>query len=129
VPEFGAALAAVGDNLVGFVYGVPLTDTTWWQGFREPVPTELVQEWPGRTFAVIDLGVQQQWRRDGAGRRLLQLLLDSRSEERATLAVRPQIADAHAFYAALGGWDLVGRQDTPGMVSPEFDIYVRVMNP
>jgi GNAT superfamily N-acetyltransferase len=125
-PGFGCALADSTAGLVGFVYGSTLsTGTSWWQGFRDPVPDELVRERPGRTFAVIDLGVLAGWRRHGVGRRLLEVLLAARGEQRATLAVRPEIAEAHAFYAAIGGWQLVGRQDTPGMVSPEFDIYVR----
>ncbi|WP_353963920.1 GNAT family N-acetyltransferase [Nocardia implantans] len=85
----------------------------------------MTQEWPGRTFAVIELAVRESARRHGLGRRLLDILLDSRPEQRATLAVQSQAADAHAFYRAIGSWHLVGRQDTPTFVSPEFDIYVR----
>jgi len=68
-------------------------------------------------------------RRQGLGRRLLTTLLGGRPEQRATLAVQPQVAGSHAFYAAIGGWELIGRQDTPGYVSSEFDIYVRTLNP
>ncbi|WP_024800448.1 GNAT family N-acetyltransferase [Nocardia sp. BMG51109] len=125
-PTFGIALARTPDDLVGFVYGVGLKpDGPWWDGFQQPVPDDLVREWDGRTFAVIDLAVQQNWRRRGLGRRLLDVLSSSRPEERATLAVQPQAADSHAFYAAVGEWRSVGRQDTPGYVSSQFDIYVR----
>ncbi|MEU2089615.1 GNAT family N-acetyltransferase [Nocardia beijingensis] len=125
-PGFGVALAKSHDALIGFVYGTTLTtDTGWWEGFQQQVPPEITQEWPGRTFAVIDLAVQESARRHGIGRRLLDMLLDSRPEQRATLAVQPQAEDAHAFYRAIGGWHLVGRQDTPALVSPEFDVYVR----
>ncbi|MBF6229166.1 GNAT family N-acetyltransferase [Nocardia abscessus] len=125
-PGFGIALAEARDTLVGFVYGTTLTTSTgWWNGFQQPVSPEVTREWPGRTFAVIDLAVQGSARRHGIGHRLLDILLDSRSEQRATLAVQPQAEDTHAFYRAIGGWHLVGRQDTPAFVSPEFDIYIR----
>lgn len=125
-PGFGIALAECRDTLVGFVYGTTLTTaTSWWDGFQQPVSPDVTREWPGRTFAVIDLAVQKSARRLGIGRRLLDTLLDSRSEQRATLAVQPQAEDTHAFYRAIGGWHLVGRQDTPASVSPEFDVYIR----
>ncbi|WP_051162917.1 GNAT family N-acetyltransferase [Nocardia brevicatena] len=126
-PGFGIALAVSDqDSLIGFVYGSTLSpDAGWWDGFRQPVPAEVICEWPGRTFAVIDLAVEASNRRRGIGRRLLDTLLDSRPEQRATLAVQPQADGSHAFYHAIGGWRLVGRQDTPAFVSPEFDIYIR----
>ncbi|WP_280255287.1 GNAT family N-acetyltransferase [Nocardia wallacei] len=124
-PTFGTAFATIAGELVGFVYGIALKpDTNWWNGFREPVADDMTREWTGRTFAVIDLAVRNDWRRKGIGRRLLGTLLSTRPEERTTLAVQPQAAGSHAFYAAIGGWQLVGRQDTPSYVSSQFDIYV-----
>jgi ribosomal protein S18 acetylase RimI-like enzyme len=93
------------------------------------VPAEVTREWSGRTFAVIDLAVELSARQQGIGRRLLDTLLDSRPEQRATLAVQPQAEGSHAFYRAVGGWHLVGRQDTPALVSPQFDIYIRALKP
>ncbi len=125
-PGFGITLAESRERLVGFVYGTTLsTSTGWWDGFQQPVSPDVTREWPGRTFAVIDLAVQESERRHGIGRRLLDILLGSRPEQRATLAVQPQAEDTHAFYRAVGGWRFVGRQDTPAFVSPEFDIYIR----
>ncbi|MEU2176843.1 GNAT family N-acetyltransferase, partial [Nocardia sp. NPDC019219] len=105
--------------------GLHFEERRQWDGFQQPVSPDVTREWPGRTFAVIDLAVQKSARRLGIGRRLLDTLLDSRSEQRATLAVQPQAEDTHAFYRAIGGWHLVGRQDTPASVSPEFDVYIR----
>jgi GNAT superfamily N-acetyltransferase len=100
--------------------------TNWWEGFETPVPDNVTREWAGRTFAVIDLAVQREWRRRQIGRRLMNLLLDSRAEERATLAVQPQ-TESHTFYAAIGGWSVVGRQYVPdaGYVHDRFDIYAK----
>src|SRR6266545_7128835 len=88
-PTFGLVTAQAGDELVGFAYGVRLAPTTgWWQGFEEPLPAELVAEHEGRTFALIDLAVAEAYRGQGLGKRLLDLLLGSRDEERVTLCVQ-----------------------------------------
>ncbi len=121
---FGVATASAGDELVGFAYGHRLPPTTrWWQGFLEPVPAELATEYDGRTFAIIDVAVRPGWRRQGIGRRLLDTLLASRSEERATLAVQPWAEESHIFYKRLG-WHYVGRlPGVAGESAPFFDIY------
>ena len=129
-PDFGAALAFARRDLTGFAYGQALSvDTNWWEGFVERVPADMTMERPGRTFAVIDLAVREDQRRTGVGRRLMDTLLSTRREERATLAVQPQAAESHAFYAAVGGWELVGRQHVPnsGFVHDQFDIYVKAL--
>jgi ribosomal protein S18 acetylase RimI-like enzyme len=123
---FGLTTAQAGaGELVGFAYGVALRpDTRWWQGSTEPLPRELTEEWPGRTFALIDLAVAIKWRRHGIGRGLLDLLLGSQREQRATLSVQPAAAETKAFYERLG-WQLVGRvAGAPGESSPWYDLYV-----
>jgi len=124
-PTFGIATAEAAGRLVGFAYGYTLTPATrWWQNFHQPLPADVSQEWQDRTFALIDLAVEAAWRGQGIGRRLVQCLLDDRSEERATLSVQPTAVDAQAFYARLG-WQKVGRKEMPpGAVSPQFDVYV-----
>jgi len=124
-PSFGIAVAEAGDQLVGFAYGYTLRpDTQWWQNFTEPVPDDVAREWPGRTFALIDLAVDEAWRGQGLGRQLTETLLASRTEQRATLSVQPTATDTQAFYVHLG-WEKVGRkQMPPGVVSPFFDVYV-----
>ena len=127
-PSFGAALAFTGGDLAGFVYGQSLrAKTRWWEGFVVAVPDEVIEEWSGRTFAVIDLAVRAGLQRRGVGRGLLETLLTSRRESRATLAVQPQAPGPHAFYAAIGGWELLGRQHVPneGYVHSDFDIYIK----
>lgn len=124
-PDSAITLAETAGELVGFCYGVPMrVGGRFWDGFREPVPEAITTEWPGRTFFVIELAVRQSWRRHGIGRRLLTAALAGRPEERAALSTPIQPEDSHLFYRALG-WTLVGRQDTPGLILPEFDIYVR----
>jgi ribosomal protein S18 acetylase RimI-like enzyme len=124
-PSFGIATGEVERQLVGFAYGYTLPSTTrWWQGFQQALSAELTEEREGRTFAVIDLAVHERWRTQGVGRQLVDTLLGSRSEERATLCVQPTATAAQAFYDRLG-WQKVGRKDMPPhAVSPAFDVYV-----
>jgi ribosomal protein S18 acetylase RimI-like enzyme len=129
-PSFGIATAETGDQLVGFAYGYTLRpDTQWWQNYLEPVPDEVAHEWPGRTFALIDLAVDERWRGHGLGRKLTEVLLASRTEQRATLSVQPTATGTQAFYVHLG-WHRVGRKRMPpGIVSPFFDVYVVELRP
>ena len=109
---------------MGFAYGLALKpDTPWWSGMIEPLPDELTAEWNGRTFAIIDMAVREDYRKRGIGRTLLVALLASRSEQRATLTVQPVATDTEEFYDHLG-WQRVGTTKAPaGAVSPFFDVY------
>jgi ribosomal protein S18 acetylase RimI-like enzyme len=124
-PTFGLVTAEADGQLVSFAYGYTLpTNTRWWDGFQEPLPVELTQKREGWTFALIDLAVHREWRGQGIGRQLVDVLLSVRSEQRATLCVQPSATDAQAFYDRLG-WQKVGRKDMPAdAVSPSFDVYV-----
>ena len=124
-PSFGIATAERGGQLVGFAYGYTLpSNTKWWTEFTHPIPSGLGDEQEGRTFALIDLAVRSSSRRQGLGRRLVDTLLASRREERATLSVQPAATETHSFYRNLG-WTKVGTKNMPeGVVSPFSDIYV-----
>jgi ribosomal protein S18 acetylase RimI-like enzyme len=124
-PTFTLVTAEAADELVGFAYGMALRpDTQWWSGMTEPLPDELTAEWKGRTFAIIDVAVREDYRKQGIGRALLDALLASRPEQRATLTVQPVAADTKEFYEHLG-WQRVGTTKAPeGAVSPFFDVYL-----
>lgn len=124
-PTFTLVTAEAAGELVGFAYGVALRpDTQWWSGTAEPLPYELTTEWNGRTFAIIDLAVREDYRKRGIGRALLDVLLASRPEQRATLTVQPVATDTKEFYEHLG-WQQVGATKAPdGAVSPFFDVYL-----
>jgi GNAT superfamily N-acetyltransferase len=124
-PTFGLVTAETGSDLIGFAYGVALPpDTKWWAGMAEPLPDELTAEWSGRTFAVIDLAVREDYRKRGIGRALLDTLLGNRREERTTLTVQPVATDTKEFYAYLG-WRRLGTTQAPvGAVAPFFDVYL-----
>jgi ribosomal protein S18 acetylase RimI-like enzyme len=129
-PTFGIATAEAAGQLIGFGYGYTLRpDTRWWANFTEPLPEELTRERPHRTFALIDLAVHQAWRSKGIGRQLTEILIASRTEQRATLSVQPTATDTQAFYVHLG-WRKAGQKRMPpGVVSPLFDIYTLELRP
>jgi len=123
-PGFALTEARHGGYLVGYASGMPLRpSTSWWRGLTTPLPDEVTDERPGRTFALTELLVRASWRRQGIGRDLHELLLDGRPEERATLTVPPGAGAAQAAFRSWG-WRKVGRTrgDEPG--GPMLDVLV-----
>jgi ribosomal protein S18 acetylase RimI-like enzyme len=126
-PGFLLATARHGGYLVGFTAGMPLRpSTSWWRDMTTPLPGDVTAEYPGRTFALVDLLVRSSWRRQGIGRALHQMILQGRGEERATLAVLPTATPAQSAFHSWG-WGKVGRTraDRPG--SPLLDVLVRTL--
>jgi len=107
---FRLAVARDGDLITGFAYGVPLASTTpWWDALTDVrLSDDCTREDGRRTFAVIELAVREQHRRQGIARALHAALLRDNPAERLTLAVRPEAEPAVALYAALG-YRVVGR--------------------
>jgi GNAT superfamily N-acetyltransferase len=124
--SFGIAIATHNDQLIGFAYGVTLSpDTGWWSGLPEDVSDDITTECPGRTFALIDFAVREDWRGKGIGRELHDRLLASRPEERATLTVQPTAIETHRIYYHWG-WQKVGQLKAAyGAPAPFFDVFVR----
>jgi len=123
-PGFVLATARRGGYLVGYAAGMPLRpSTSWWRDLTTPLPEDMTAEYPGRTFALIDVVVRAAWRRQGIGRALHQLILASRPEERATLTVLPAATPAQSAFHSWG-WRKVARShaDQPG--SPISDVLV-----
>jgi GNAT superfamily N-acetyltransferase len=108
-PGFRLSVAHDGGQVVGYVFGHELgASTRWWEGARTPMGG-LVEEWKGRTFAVIEFAVLAPYRRRGIGRGLHDRLLDGVTTERVTLLVRREAAAAPARAAyASWGYQVVG---------------------
>jgi GNAT superfamily N-acetyltransferase len=112
-------------ELTGLAFGVTLQPSTpWWHNLVEPLPEEVTEERPGRTFAVVELVVRKAWRRQHIAQTLHDLLLDNRTEERATLTVLPAALPAQEAYAKWG-WQKVGQKRNPLPGSAVFDVLVR----
>jgi GNAT superfamily N-acetyltransferase len=115
-PGFAGVTARHGGYLVGYASGMPLrSSTSWWRGLTTPLPGDVTAEHPGRTFAVTELLVRASWRRQGIGRKLHELLLQARNEERAALTVPLGATAAQAAFRAWG-WRKIARTrgDEPG---------------
>ena len=123
-PGFVLAEARRGGFLIGYAAGMPLRPaTSFWRDLTAPLPDDVTVEYPGRTFALIELLVRSSWRRQGIGRTLHDLIIRNRREERATLTVLPAATPAQSAFQNWG-WRKVARTRDPGPGSPVLDVLV-----
>lgn len=126
-PSFRLVTASLGGRTVGFAFGHQLRATTqWWQGMLDDVERDVVTEYEGRTFAVIELAVGAAWRNHGIGRELHTLLLVGLKEERATLLVRPEATAARRAYLSWS-YQPIGRLQ-PFADGPIYDAMVKALH-
>jgi ribosomal protein S18 acetylase RimI-like enzyme len=90
------------DLLVGYSFGHPMAPGRWWGGCT-PAPRDVLNS---SKFAVIELDVRKEYRRQGIAKTLLDMLLSDRGENFATLASTPG-SIANAMYKRWG-WYKVG---------------------
>jgi ribosomal protein S18 acetylase RimI-like enzyme len=123
-PSFRLVVARLRGAPVGFTFGHQLTaNTRWWNGLLDQVDEDVVTERPGRTFAVIELAVQNTFRRCGIGNELHAHLLAGLTEERATLLVRPDAIAARSAYLSWG-YRPIGRLQ-PFANGPTYDAMIK----
>ncbi|MGH3673182.1 MAG: GNAT family N-acetyltransferase [Pseudonocardiaceae bacterium] len=126
-PGFVLAQARHGGYLVGYASGMPLRpSTSWWRDLTTPLPDEVTTEHPGRTFALLELLVRPSWRRQGIAQTLHDLILRTRTEERATLIVLPAATPAHNAFQKWG-WRKIARTNDPRGGSPVSDVLVTTL--
>jgi ribosomal protein S18 acetylase RimI-like enzyme len=126
-PGFVLAEARHGGYLVGYAFGMPLRpSTSWWRQLTTPLPDEITAEHPGRTFALVELLVRASWRRQGIAQALHDLILANRTEERATLTVRPTATPAQRAFRKWG-WRKVARTRDAEPGSPVSDVFVMTL--
>jgi GNAT superfamily N-acetyltransferase len=89
-----------------------------------PLPASTTGEHPGRTFALTQLLVRGSWRRQGIATELLDLVLNGRAEERATVKLPPSAAAAQTVFRNWG-WAKVARTRGPSPSAPVSDILTR----
>ncbi|MBB5911718.1 ribosomal protein S18 acetylase RimI-like enzyme [Nocardia transvalensis] len=124
---FELVMARIDGEPIGQAWGWPLTSGThWWDGLQldDGDPTAFTAETGVRTFALSEIMVRKAFTGRGIARALHDELLDSRSEQRATLLVRPDNRRAYATYLRWG-WHRIGvlKPDWPN--APQFDALVR----
>ncbi|HET9253914.1 MAG TPA: GNAT family N-acetyltransferase [Pseudonocardiaceae bacterium] len=106
--NFRLVVARRADEPIAFALGYQLgAHTQWWDGATAPLSREITAEYPGRTFAIIEIAVRRPYRQRGVGRLLHTHLTAGLAEKRITLAVRPEApAPQHAYrswgYRAVG---------------------------
>lgn len=89
--NFRLVVARRAEEPIGFAFGLQLrAQTKWWHGALTPLPDEITTEYPGRTFAIIEIAVRCPYRQRGVGRLLHTHLIAGLSEERIALLVRPK---------------------------------------
>lgn len=122
--NFRLVIARRGDEPIGFSFGVQLrVRTKWWKGALAPLPDDITTEYPGRTFAIIEIAVRYPYRQRGVGRQLHTHLIAGLSEERITLLVRPEAPVPRQAYLSWG-YQTVGRiQPFPG--APVYDAMIK----
>ncbi len=91
------------EKLIGFAFGFPFDAGRWWAGEAALPRAEILGS---KKFAVIELVVHQDWRRQGIGKELLSNLLKDRAEEYAILTADSD-APARQIYAHWG-WEQIG---------------------
>jgi GNAT superfamily N-acetyltransferase len=123
-PHFRLVLARYAGEPVGFAFGVQLgARTAWWNGALTPLSPHLITEWPGRTFAIMEIGVRLGYRRRGVARRMHAELIAGLTEERATLLVLPDAPVPRRAYLSWG-YQPVGRI-RPFPDGPVYDAMVK----
>ncbi len=126
-PGFALAEARHGGYLVGYAFGTPLRpSTSWWRHLTTPLPDEMTIEYPGRTFALVELLVRASWRRQGIAGALHGLILEHRPEERATLTVPPTAIPAQQAFRKWG-WRKVARTRDAEPGSPVSDVLITTL--
>jgi GNAT superfamily N-acetyltransferase len=129
-PGFQLITVHEDDQTIGFAYGHTLpADTAWWKGLLTSAPPELTDEWSNRTVVIIDFVLRAAYRRKGIGRAMHEAFLAGRTEERATLLVRPEpeAAPAQTAYRRWG-YRQVGRLQ-PFPDAPEYDALMLDLRP
>ncbi|GAB3971120.1 hypothetical protein GCM10029978_045710 [Actinoallomurus acanthiterrae] len=119
-------LIAVDDvgKAIGQAWGWPLpADTAWWRGLIEPPEPGFTNEDGRRTFALSEIMVRQAFTGRGIAHALHDELLSGRTEQRATLLVRPTNTTAYQAYQRWG-WRPVAKLRPDWPDAPLMDVLI-----
>ena len=133
-PSF-RAVAALGDGdgigspdeLLGFGYGYETAPGQWWHDqVRAALPPELTEEWLRGAFELSELHVRPAYQGRGAGRVLLETLLDGLPQPAVLLSTPEGDTRAWHLYRAVGFVDLLRHHLFPGDSRPFAVLGVRL---
>lgn len=118
-PGARALGATVGDDLVGFVYGMPNDRTHWWSTVVEPyLRAQDHEEWLDDSFVITELHVHPHHQNRGIGRSLITAITDGAGEPRSILSAIDTESPARALYRSLGYRDLARQVVFPSAAKP-----------
>ncbi|MFE1465192.1 GNAT family N-acetyltransferase [Streptomyces nigra] len=120
---FTCVVAFDGDEPTGFAYGAPLQPGREWWRSTDFEPNNAYTA----TYAVSEVMVRPQWRKQGISDRLHEALLEKREEDLAVLLVDVTHPKVQALYE-MWGYEKVGEQQ-PFADSPVFAVMVKRLHP
>lgn len=124
---FALVEARTTGELIGFGFGTTLLpSTSYWQNLLRPLPPDVTEERPGRTWALAELMVGPRWRRLHLAEAIHDRLIGARAEERATATVLPA-AEAAQAAARTWGWEKIVQKRNPLPGAPIFDVMVKTL--
>jgi len=111
---FRCALADRRGLLTGFAYGYTGEHGQWWTDHvAARVPPEVVEEWLGGHFELVELAVDPTHQRRGLGEELMTRLLEGLPHTRALLTTYHDDRPATRLYRRLG-WKLLAEHALEG---------------
>jgi ribosomal protein S18 acetylase RimI-like enzyme len=107
-PGFLCVIGYDGPEPIGYAYGAPANPgREWWRDYLDPAPED------PSTFAVSELMLKPEWRKQGLGERLHAALLHDREEALAVLTVDIKRPRLQAMYESWGYRKVGERQPFP----------------
>jgi ribosomal protein S18 acetylase RimI-like enzyme len=123
---FDLLIAEHNGTPVGQAWGWPLDEGAangWWAGLLDEPEPGFTRENGHRTFALSEIMVRQAATGQGIAHALHDELLGARTEERATLLVRPTNENAYQAYLRWG-WRKTARLRPAWPDAPVFDVLI-----
>ncbi|TCO30091.1 acetyltransferase (GNAT) family protein [Kribbella steppae] len=104
---FKLVAARSDDRIVGFAYGFTGQRGQWWsERVAEAAPAEIVEEWVGGHFEIVDLAVMVEAQGQGLGSALHDVLMADLPHERALLTTWADDRPAPRLYRRKG-WQVL----------------------
>ncbi|MER7133078.1 GNAT family N-acetyltransferase [Streptosporangium saharense] len=126
---FDLVFAHVDGVAVGQAWGWALTSgSAWWNGLEAEPEPGFADEDGTRTFALSEIMVRRSWTGQGIARALHDTLLAARTEQRATLLVRPDNTTAYGAYTRWG-WHKVAQLRPGWPDAPLMDVLILPLAP
>lgn len=121
-PGWGCVIGEINGECVGYAYGRPDSEAEWRE--MTTVTTPEVREYgvAGDMFGLCELMVRVPWRGAGVARTVHDVLMEGRSEARASLLVERENTKARALYERWGYRAVATSQPTPD--APLYDAMV-----